>query len=328
MKWLARTWYLPHPIRWVLLPLSLSYQLIIALRTLCYRTGIFKQHKLSVPVIVVGNITVGGTGKTPTVIWLAKQLQKAGYKPGIISRGYGGKAEHYPQWVEADSDPKVVGDEPVLIQRRTGCPMAVSPKRVEAAQQLVDDKGCDIIISDDGLQHYALGRDIEIAVVDGQRFFGNRYCLPAGPLREPLTRLHQVDFVILNGGPSVSKYKMLLEPGLVTNIADPEISHDIEQFKEKIVHGVAGIGHPERFFSFLSSKELNVMPHPFADHYQFVANDLNFNDGRDIIMTEKDAVKCQGFANDKMWFLPVQASISGDLEQELITKLTGNNSDG
>jgi tetraacyldisaccharide 4'-kinase len=328
MSWLTQTWYQIHPIRWLLLPFSLIYQLIIALRILCYRIGLFKRYHLPVPVIVVGNITVGGTGKTPTVIWLAKQLQQAGYQPGIISRGYGGKAEKYPQWVEADSDPTIVGDEPVIISRQTACPMAVSPNRVEAARLLIDNKNCDIIISDDGLQHYALARDIEMVIVDGLRFFGNHLCLPAGPLREPLVRLGRADYVVLNGGPKESQYKMLLNPGQVINVADPTITRSINEFEEKKVHGIAAIGHPDRFFSYLTSHRLKLTTHHFSDHHQFTAEDLAFDDGLDIIMTEKDAVKCQPFATNRMWYIPVQAAISGDLEHAIINQLTGKTAHG
>lgn len=328
MKWLTDSWYRPQLIRFLLLPFSLTYQLVIACRVLAYRTGLFNSQKLGVPVIVIGNITVGGTGKTPVVIWLAKQLIQAGFKPGIISRGYGGKAQSYPHLVEPDSDARVVGDEPVIISQHTNCPMAVSPIRAEAGQLLIDQYDCNIIISDDGLQHYALERDIEIAVVDGVRFFGNHYCLPAGPLREPLSRLRHVDFVILNGGPKESHYKMLLQAGAVINLADTSKTKSLADFHNHAVHCVAGIGHPERFFSYLSSHELIVETHDFADHHDFSATDLNFGDDKPIIMTEKDAVKCRAFANDKMWYIPVEASISGELEKHILTKLVGSKPHG
>lgn len=328
MKWLTDSWYRPQPIRFLLLPFSLTYQFIIACRVLAYRTGLFTRHKLGVPVIVIGNITIGGTGKTPVVIWLAKQLKQAGYKPGIISRGYGGKAPHYPYLVQPDSDARIVGDEPVIISQHTGCPMAVSPSRADAGQLLIDQYDCNIIISDDGLQHYALDRDIEIAVVDGVRFFGNHYCLPSGPLREPLSRLRNVDFVILNGGPKESHYKMLLEAGPLINLVDAGNTKTIADFHNQAVHCIAGIGNPERFFSYLASHELILETHDFADHHDFSAVDLNFSDDKAIIMTEKDAVKCRAFANDKMWYIPVEASISGELEQHILTKLVGSKPHG
>lgn len=197
-KKLLQSWYSPRPYSF-LIPLSGIYRTIISLRQFLYRANFKKITKFSVPVIVVGNLTVGGTGKTPLVIWLAKLLQEQGYQPGIVSRGYGGRASQYPQWVNAQSDPTVVGDEAALIAQKTNCPMVVDPKRVRAIKTLLDKTNCNIVISDDGLQHYAMARDIEIVVIDGERGFGNEYCLPAGSLREPLSRLQKVDFIISNG---------------------------------------------------------------------------------------------------------------------------------
>ncbi|MBT3506186.1 MAG: tetraacyldisaccharide 4'-kinase [Piscirickettsiaceae bacterium] len=308
----------------MLLPFSILYQLAVGFRRLAYHLKILKQHHLNVPVIIVGNITVGGTGKTPAVIWLAMQLKQAGYKPGIISRGYGGHADHYPQEVKSTSDPKLVGDEPVIISQQTGCPMAVSPKRFDAAQFLLENHDCNVIISDDGLQHYALARDIEIVVVDGLRLFGNRYCLPAGPLREPIIRLRTVDFVIINGGNNASQYVMTLNPGNVINVADGAVQKSLDNFKGETVHAVAGIGHPERFFDYLSDSGLIVEPHYFIDHHHFKAIDLHFDDDHPIIMTEKDAIKCRAFATDNMWYIPVRATVNNDLDQHILTKLAGN----
>lgn len=323
MKWLTDSWYEYRATRFLLLPLSMLYQLIIGLRRLAYRLNIFKQHQLNVPVIIVGNISVGGTGKTPAVIWLATQLKQAGYNPGIVSRGYGGKAEHYPQEVKPNSEPRIVGDEPVIISQQTGCPMAVSPKRHEAAEFFVKNHRCNIIISDDGLQHYALARDIEIVVVDGYRLFGNRYCLPAGPLREPILRLREVDFVILNGGQSRSQYVMTLTPGKIINVADGAVQKTLDDFKNETVHTIAGIGHPERFFNYLTDEGLTIEPHYFVDHHRFKAVDLHFGDDQPILMTEKDAIKCRAFATDNMWYIPVKASVNNDLEQHILTKLAG-----
>ena len=323
MKWLTDSWYENRAIRFILLPISMLYQLIIAIRRHAYRLKIFKQYRPNVPVIIIGNITVGGTGKTPAVIWLATQLKQAGYNPGIISRGYGGQAEQYPQAVKPNSDPKIVGDEPVIISQQTGCPMAVSPKRSEAAEYLIDNHHCDVIISDDGLQHYAIARDIEVVVVDGIRLFGNRYCLPAGPLREPIIRLRDVDFVILNGGNSASQYIMTLTPGQVINVADGAVKKPLDAFKGQTIHTIAGIGHPERFFNYLSDAGLTIEPHHFADHHRFKAIDLHFGDDQPILMTEKDAIKCRAFATDNMWYIPVKASVNNDLEQHILTKLAG-----
>ncbi len=330
MNWLTDSWYASKP-HWrliFLIPLSLIYRLITVLRRLAYNIGLFKQTTLPVPVIIVGNITVGGTGKTPAVIWLANVLTQAGYTPGIISRGYGGQADHYPQEVTPDSDPAVVGDEPVIISQQTGCVMAVSPKRAEAAQYLIQQHHCDVIISDDGLQHYALGRDIEIVIIDGQRLFGNRHCLPAGPLREPLSRLKKVDFTILNGSHNQHYYVMSLEPGLAINIADNTRQQAVIAFEQQPIHAIAGIGNPDRFFNTLRQQNLTITPHYFADHHGFQASDIDFKDNKPIIMTEKDAIKCRDFATDNMWYIPVKARIDKHLEQHILTKLAGYQSNG
>jgi tetraacyldisaccharide 4'-kinase len=323
MKWLVNSWYQPHPIRWLLWPLSVLYAVVISVRRLLYPLNIFKHHRLSVPVIIVGNITVGGTGKTPFVIWLAKQLQQAGFRPGIISRGYGGKAEYYPQLVTPQSDPSLVGDEPIIISRHTHCPMAVSPNRVAAGQLLIKQFDCNIIIADDGLQHYALGRDIEIVIVDGDRLFGNQYLLPAGPLREPLSRLQNVDFIVHNGGEPSTEFTMNLSQGQVINLTDPSITSELSAFNDQTVHAIAGIGHPERFFKQLTADGLKIYPHPFSDHHAFQQSDLEFNDDKPILMTEKDAVKCQSFAEKNMWYIPIDATISGKLNKQLLDKLAG-----
>lgn len=325
MKWLLTSWYQPHPIRWLLWPISALYCSMIWCRKQAYHFGLFKQHKISVPVIVVGNISVGGTGKTPCVIWLAKQLKQAGYRPGIISRGYGSQAQSYPQNVTATSDPILVGDEPVIISRHTQCPMAISPNRVEAANYLLHHYDCNIIIADDGLQHTALGRDIEIIVVDEQRLFGNGLCLPAGPLREPLSRLNTVDFIVYNGGKS-DQFNMTLAQGQAINLLDPSLTRTLDYFNNQTVHAVAGIGNPDRFFSALSTSGLVIQHHPFIDHHHFQKDDLAFGDDATILMTEKDAVKCQAFATENMWFIPIEATISGKLEQQIFKLLeTSNN---
>jgi tetraacyldisaccharide 4'-kinase len=327
MNWLINSWYRLHPIRWLLWPLSLLYRLIIWCRQALYNVGIFKQYRFPVPVIIVGNITVGGTGKTPFVIWLVKQLKRAGLQPGIISRGYGGKADHYPQLVSPQSDPGIVGDEPIIISRHTGCPMVVSPNRVAASMMLLQQSDCNIVIADDGLQHYALGRDIEIVVADGQRLFGNQYCLPAGPLREPLSRLKRIDFMVHNGNP-LADYNMELLQGQAINLADSELKKDLSHFINESVHAIAGIGNPQRFFNQLSEQGLTIQPHAFFDHHRFVITDLQFDDNKPILMTEKDSVKCQSFANKNMWFIPIEATISGKLEQQILQKLAGLSSHG
>jgi len=327
MNWLTKSWYQPRPLRWLLSPLSALFRLITALRKQCYRFGLFKQHRLPVPVVIVGNITVGGTGKTPFVIWLAQQLQLQGFKPGIVSRGYGGNSDTYPLEVHKDSDPTIVGDEPVIIARQTACPMAVSPKRIEAARYLLEQQGCDLIISDDGLQHYALARDVEVVIVDAKREFGNQFCLPAGPLREPLSRLKTVDFIVYNGN-SNQAFNMVLSAQHAVNLSNSSIRKDLADFKDQLVHGIAGIGNPERFFDLLNTFDINVIPHAFNDHHPFQVVDVDFKDDKSILMTEKDAVKCQHFADDNMWYVPITATVSGSLEQLINKKLAGNKTHG
>jgi tetraacyldisaccharide 4'-kinase len=327
-NWLIERWYKPHLIRWLLSPLSGLYRLVSFVRKQCYFLGIFKQHRLPVPVIIIGNISVGGTGKTPFVIYLTQQLQQQGFKPGVISRGYGGHSAHYPIAVSNNSDPAIVGDEPVIIARQTNCPVVVSPTRVEAASYLLEQYDCDLIISDDGLQHYAIARNLEIVIVDAQRQFGNQYCLPAGPLREPLSRLQGVDFIVYNGGSDDTKFNMTLSTGSAVNLTDPNVTKNITDFQGQKVHTIAGIGHPKRFFNQLAQLGIYIIPHKFADHHAFIKQDLEFNDNKTILMTEKDAVKCQPFATNDMWFIPVEATVSGNLDQLIIQKLTGSHPHG
>ena len=328
MKWLINSWYHPQPIRWLLWPLSALYCSIVRLRQYCYRIGLCTQTSLDVPVIIIGNISVGGTGKTPFLIWLAEQLQQAGFHPGIISRGYGGRSEHYPLIVNAASKASQVGDEPLVIYRQTACPIVVGPDRVAAGQMLLNTYDCNIIISDDGLQHYALKRDIEIVIIDSQQLFGNEYYLPAGPLRESLSRLNSVDFIIHNGHYENAEFTMELIQGEAINLTNPKLRKNLSTFQQQKLHAVAGIGNPQRFFNQLIAKGLTIENHAFADHHSFHANDFHFTDDNPIVMTEKDAVKCQEFANKNMWYIPIKATISGKLSQKLISTLTGLTSHG
>lgn len=309
MRNLEYYWYNKGGITLLLLPLSWLFCAIAILRRLLYRIGVLKVHRLPVPVIIVGNISVGGTGKTPLVTWLVELLRTQGYTPGIVSRGYGGGASHWPQQVRADSDPRMVGDEAVLLSRRTACPMAVGPNRVDAAEALLSYTDCDIIVADDGLQHYALGRDIEIVVIDGVRRFGNQHCLPAGPLREPLGRMKTVDLVVTNGVAGAREYHMELVPTRMHNLASSNKNMSLDQLTGKTVHAIAGIGNPDRFFQQLESHGLTVIEHPFPDHHPFEAKDIDFSDDIPVLMTEKDAVKCQSFAKDKHWSVPVDAKL-------------------
>jgi tetraacyldisaccharide 4'-kinase len=301
-------WYDASGLTVLLRPLSWLYRGIIVLRYAAYRAGVLRRRRVAAPVIVVGNITVGGTGKTPLVIWLVELLRSEGYRPGVVSRGYRGRARHWPQQVRPDSDPDMVGDEPVVIARRARCPVAVGPDRVAAAEALLRYNDVDVVVSDDGLQHYALERDIEIVVIDGVRRFGNRFCLPAGPLREPVSRLSRADFLVVNGGTALRReFPMTMHPGELRNVRRDETAQAPESFPRRHVHAVAGIGHPERFFRQLRQLGFTVIEHPFPDHHAYTAEDLAFGDELPVFMTEKDAVKCRRFCGEDCWYLPVEA---------------------
>lgn len=281
------------------------------------------------PVIVVGNITVGGSGKTPLVLWLAEKLRGLGWQPGIISRGYGGENRAQIE-VMPDSDPLVVGDEPVLLARRSACPVWVGRNRAEAARSLLKVyPACNLIISDDGLQHYRLARDVEIVVVDGERRFGNGFLLPAGPLREAVTRLASVDAVVVNGGsgevPDNAKagFVMSLAGSEFYNLADPVKRANPQDFVGQTLHAIAGIGNPLRFFDHLRSLGLVVSEHPLPDHHVFKPADLDFPG--QMLMTEKDGVKCAKFARENFWVLVVDAKVGEDLAKLVAEKVRNKN---
>ena len=286
-------WHRITLLHFLLLPLSIIFRLLVALRRLLYRSGVLPSEKLSVPVIVVGNITVGGSGKTPLTLWLAQQLIEQGWHPGIISRGYGGTA-NTPQSVSSRSDPTQVGDEPLMMAQRNVCPVWIGQNRVAAAHALMRaHPECDVIISDDGLQHYRLQRDVEIAVVDGVRRFGNGFLLPAGPLREPLSRLNSVHAVVVQGGEATAdQYRMQLQGDHFYNLLKPDLIAHAADFADQTVHAIAGIGHPQRFFTQLQNMGLQVRAHPFPDHHRYTPAELVYHDADAILMTEKDAVKC------------------------------------
>jgi len=311
MNWLVKSWYQPQPIRWLLAPLSALYRIIIFIRKKAYELGFFKQFHAGVPTIIVGNISVGGTGKTPFVIWLAKQLQAAGYSPGIISRGYGGTSNTAPQCVSQDSDPAVCGDEPIIIAKQASCPVVVSADRQTSVKLLLSQNNCDVIIADDGLQHYRLQRDIEIVIVDASRQFGNGYCLPAGPLREPVSRLNQVDYTVFNGDSNMP-YSMQLKHKTAINLYSQQ-QRTVGTFSDTTVHAVAGIGNPQRFFKQLKQHDIQLVEHEFADHHPYTETDLAFDDQHPILMTEKDAVKCQTFADARMWFIATETTVTNSL---------------
>ena len=321
IKKIEHSWYNKSKLTVFLLPLSWLFCLLVQCRRLFYRFKIFHTSQLDVPVIVVGNLTVGGTGKTPLVIELANLLKKHDYRPGIISRGYGGKARSWPQQVRWDGDPVIVGDEAVLIARRTLCPMAVGPDRVASAKALLKHSDCNVIISDDGLQHYALGRDVEIAVIDGIRRYGNEKCLPAGPLREPIKRLEQVNFKITNGVAGPEEFAMTYIAQQLRRADDPAVTLDLSSLKNQTVHAVAGIGNPQRFFDQLKREDLEIIEHAFPDHYPFKKSDLEFGEIQPIITTEKDAVKCQRFYLQNVWYQPIKAILDNQFTEQLLVML-------
>ncbi|MCP3674732.1 MAG: tetraacyldisaccharide 4'-kinase [Gammaproteobacteria bacterium] len=329
MLWLQRFWYQKsHPMRYFFYPFHLILYLLVAIRSLLYQKGIFSSHKANIPVIVVGNISVGGTGKSPVVISLAQQLSKAGYKIGILSRGYGGQSDKYPLNVEANSNARVVGDEPLMIKLRTNEIVVVDPIRSRGAKFLENECHCNIIICDDGLQHYQLQRDIEILVVDGNRMFGNGLLMPFGPLREPLSRATSVDAKVININKDTSvensgkSFRMTLSTACFVSVKgnkEMEVKDFLGYCKLHTdqVYSVAGIGHPQRFFNQLDELGIYSKNFAFDDHHKYVENDFLEMNGI-VLMTEKDAVKCRKFATDDMWYLKVDADITPSLSQHCI----------
>jgi tetraacyldisaccharide 4'-kinase len=316
----------------LLLPLSLFYRAAVALRRVGYRAGLLGSVRLPVPVVVVGNITVGGTGKTPLVAALALALAQRGFHPGIVSRGYGRDRDGgEPLPVEADDDPRRVGDEPLLLAR-AGYPVVVARDRVAAGRALLArHPACDVILSDDGLQHYRLRRSVEIAVVDATRALGNGWLLPAGPLREPASRLRDVDAVVVlaadgaHAGPPELRgaFTMTLVGDRFVRVDDPLATLPASAFAREGVHALAGIGHPARFFAQLAAMGIAATPHALADHHRFVPGDLAFPDAQAILMTEKDALKCETFADERCWYLPVRACVDEALVNLIEGKLRG-----
>ena len=313
-NWIHRVWYEDAPSGWLLLPLSGIYWLILGVRKFLYECGVFKTYKADIPIIVVGNITAGGTGKTPTVLWLVEQLRARGFTPGIVSRGYGGSKANTSMRVEADTDASVAGDEPVLLARRAQCPVVVDPNRARAATMLVDD-GADVVIADDGLQHYRLARDYEICVIDGARGLGNRRLLPAGPLREGAHRLDDVEQVLVNGvlrgseqEQTTAEQNAISFELVATEVCrlNGSLARPIGRFAGTTVHAVAAIGNPRRFFDLLRAHDIQVIEHEFPDHAELNSGDLAFGDDFEVFMTEKDAVKLGRGAGDKFWYVPVE----------------------
>ena len=323
---IERTWYGDSGLRWLLLPLTLSYALITSARRFLFRVGLLPAGKAGAPVVVVGNITVGGTGKTPVAIWLARSLRQKGWSPGIVSRGYRGTVGAQPLAVDENTDPAVVGDEPVVIAAESRCPVVVHPNRVAAARLLVRN-GADVVIADDGLQHYRLARDMEIAVVDGDRGVGNGMLLPSGPLREPASRLMSVDSLLIHG---------LKEAALPVQIPDEKpVRHfqlrasavrkldgsavrRLDDFSGETVCAIAGIGNPERFFRLLEAHGVTVLRRPLPDHANIRQSDLQTNGGVPVFMTAKDAVKCRALETSNCWQVGVEVEFEEDAGETLM----------
>lgn len=322
-NFLQKMWYQPNKLYYIFIPLSWIYIVIISLRKLLYKLGIKKTTRFPVPIIIIGNVTVGGTGKTPSLIAIANEFLKQKFRVGIVSRGYKSKAKRYPKLISNHDDAYEVGDEPLLIARHCDCPVVIDPNRVRAVKYLLEKFPCDVVLSDDGLQHLALGRDIEIVVIDGKRRFGNQQCLPAGPLREPLSRLKTVNYLITQGQAQHNEYDMFLQPTYFINLKNPQKKYAVLEFPYRKIHATTAIGNPHRFFHDLKEMNLDVISHAFPDHYFFSEQDFSqFTDDEIVIMTEKDAVKCQKFARDNFWYLEVEAIIDVALLQKLCAFIT------
>jgi tetraacyldisaccharide 4'-kinase len=322
MAWLEQYWYRVTPLHILLLPLSLLFGLLAWLRRMLYRRHFLPSVRLPIPVIVVGNINVGGSGKTPLTIWLAQQLIEQGRQPGIISRGYGSKTS-LPRPVSPVDSAEMVGDEPLLMAMRKICPVWVGHDRAAVGTALLQaHPECDVLISDDGLQHYRLQRDFEIAVIDGDRRFGNSLLLPAGPLRELPSRLSEVDAVVVNGGEiKGNEYRMKLEGAAFHNLLNPDTVKSSWDFHGLRLYAVAGIGNPQRFFAHLARLGLDAHTRPFPDHHVYTPDELVFPDADAILMTEKDAVKCMSFASDNYWALRVDAQIDPALARQILERI-------
>ncbi len=315
---LVSAWYDGGRVPWWCWPLTGLYRGVTTLRRALYRRGVLTVQQLPVPVVVIGNITAGGTGKTPLTLAVVRALRERGFHPGVVSRGYGGR-QREPLLLSTGNTPAEVGDEPCLIHGY-GIPVAVGRDRPAAARLLVD-AGCNVVVADDGLQHYRLGRDIEICVIDGERRFGNGHLLPAGPLREPMSRLDDVDFRICNGGlPAANEYAMQLLGGEALPLQGGD-AQPVVDFASQPVHAVAAIGNPARFFDSLRSAGLQVIEHAFADHHPFTADDLAFDDDLPVLMTDKDAIKVHDFAREHWWRVPVRAGLPDEFRDALVHTL-------
>ena len=327
VSFIEDSWYKKRLWLWILWPFSRLIKSLVTRRRNKFLLNSELSWKPNIPVIVVGNIIVGGSGKTPFVIWLSKVLEEQGYKPGIVSRGYGSKSTQYPLVINDDSRVEDSGDEPLIIHRNTNRPVCISPNRTQAVKKLLEDTDTDIVISDDGLQHYKLGRDMEIIVFDGLRGIGNSLCLPAGPLREPLERSKAADFIVsstkrLNIEEIHEDCLMTYKPLEWVRLSDNRRFPAKDWPLSRNVHAVAGIGNPSKFYNTLTALGLNLVEHSFPDHYQFKEEDLNFEDNHPILMTEKDAVRCMDMMNKNLWYLSIEAEIKDDkFKIELLEQL-------
>lgn len=320
---LQRIWYAGEPVPLWLGALEIVYATGLQLRRVLYALGVKRSERLPVPVVVVGNLTVGGTGKTPLTIWLARELASRGWKPGVMLRGYGGAARA-PLRVSATSDARECGDEALVIARATNLPVAVAARRVDAGRLLLKDDGCDVLIADDGLQHWPLARDLEIAVLDGARRFGNQRLLPAGPLREPLARLARVDFVVANGAPQPGEVAMRVRGERALSLSSPGLTAPLSSFGGRRVHALAGIGNPERFFGMLEGFGISIERHPLPDHHRFSGDELAFADNLPLLITEKDAVKCAPLIGEReAWVVPVEAELPTAFADQIHAALSG-----
>jgi tetraacyldisaccharide 4'-kinase len=313
MNW----WYRKNLLSYLLWPLSLLWQWTMALRRNLYKRGVFSTTHFSVPIIVVGNLTVGGNGKTPVIIALFQLLQEMGFRPGIVSRGYGGALKKGAYLVTAASNARLVGDEPLLLARRLNCPLAIGSQRVEAVNLLLAHHDCDVVLSDDGLQHLAMGRAMELIVVDGQRQFGNGFCLPAGPLRESIQRLHSTPWVLYHSTDPVYEDHFFLQPHGFCSVTNPELKRSLHAFVNQTVEVVVAIGYPQRFLDALQTLGIKFNAKIFKDHHRYTAEELAAYKNKTLLMTEKDAVKCTSFDLADAWYLEVSAVLSESLQSRL-----------
>ncbi|WP_426202950.1 tetraacyldisaccharide 4'-kinase [Pseudomonas sp. TWP3-1] len=306
---LLAAWYQGHPALTLLRPLEWLYRRVVVGKRQRFLDGEGEIYQPPVPLIVVGNITVGGTGKTPMILWLIEHCRSRGLRVGVVSRGYGAKPPQLPWRVGAEQGAEIAGDEPLLIVQRTGVPLMIDPNRSAAVKALLESEPLDLILSDDGMQHYRLARDLELVLIDAARGLGNKRCLPAGPLREPVERLQSVDGVLFNGAPEDRDdgFAFRLHPTALINLRSGE-RQPLDHFPAgQQLHAVAGIGNPQRFFNTLEALDWRPVPHPFADHAEYSVQALSFNPSLPLVMTEKDAVKCRAFAAADWWYLAVDA---------------------